>query len=204
MILKLTIMDLKDKLKNTIEELKSKAEMLKEKLDLNADDARKEFDAQVDKMKEWMDDNDINSGSFNYKSKEAKEDLKIMFEDLQEQLKAGRVEGEDEIRKQSKKIKEQINKIKNEIDTDDKFQKVKGKAYERLDELNDIISILGTKLEYDIEDGKEVWKNKKKEINKEIDNLSNEFDELKNKSASKIEEVSKEVSDVWKKIKKTF
>ncbi len=204
MILKLTIMDLNDKLKNTLEELKTKADNLKNKLNLSTADARKEFDIQTEKVKEWMDDNDINSESFKHKSKEAKQELKTMFDELQLQISLGKAEGEDAIKEQSKKVKEQIYKIKIELDKDDKFQKIKNGASEKFNELSDTISILSTKFEYDIEDGKEIWEEKKKEINKEIDGWSDEFEELKNKSTEKFDEVSKEVSSVWNKIKKSF
>ena len=204
MLLKLTIMDLNDKLNNAFEDLKIKAEKLKDKLDLNTADARKEFDYQAEKMKDWMNENDINSESFKHNNEEAKEKLKILFEELQVQLTLGKAESEDAIREQSKKVKGQIQKIKIEIDKDDQFQKIRKGAYEKLEELNDTISILSMKFEYDIEDGKEMWEEKKKEINKEIDNWNNEFEEIKNKSADKIEEVTEEISKVWSKIKKSF
>ena len=197
-------MDLNDKLKDAFDNLKSKSEKLKDKLNLSAEDARKEFEVQTGNMQQWMDDNDINSEAFKHKSNEAKQELKTMFEELQVQLALGKADSEEAIREHSKKIKDKVHQIKVEIDKDEKFKSVKNNAYEKLNELNDTISILSTKFQFDIEDGKELWEEKKKEINKEIDSWSDEFEELKEKSAEKLEEVSKEVSNIWNKIKKSF
>ena len=204
MFLKLTIMDLNDKLKGAYEDLKSKAEKLKEKLNLSAEESRKEFDVQIDNMQQWMDDNDINSETFKHKSEEAKVELKTMFEELQLQIALAKADGEDSIKEHSRTINEKIHKIKVEIDKDSRFKEFKKDASSTLAELSDTISILSTKFQYDIEDGKEAWEEKKKEINKEVDNWSDEFKELKDKSSQKIDGISEEASKLWGKIKKSF
>lgn len=204
MFLKLTIMDLNDKLKNTFEELKSKAEKLKEKLNMSTQDARREFDIQIDKMQEWIDDNNVNSDGFKHVSDETKKSLTVMFEELQVQLALAKADGEDAIKEHSRKLNHKIHNIKVEIDKDKRYQVLKKDAYSKLEELNDTISILATKFEFDIEDGKELWEEKKIEINKGIDSWSDEFENIKNKSFQKIEEISDEASKIWSKIKKSF
>lgn len=197
-------MDLNDKLKDTISDIKSKTEKLKGKLNLNAEDAKKEFNFQVEKLQQWMDENDINSETFKDKSDEAKVEIKTAFEELQLQMALAKADGEDYIKENSKKINEKINKIKLEIEKDSRFKELNKNAHSTLDELSDTISILSIKFQYDIEDGKEIWEEKKNEISKEIDSLSDEFDKLKEMSSQKMDEVSEEVSNLWRKFRKSY
>jgi len=197
-------MELNDKVKETINDLKSKAEKLKQHLELSTSDASKEFEIQKEKLQDWLDENDINSDKFKYKSEEAKKEIQTNLEELQVQLALGKAEGEEAIRNQAKVLNQKIHKLKTQLENDDKIQTFKQKTNTKLLELSDTFEILSLKFQYDIEEGKEIWEEKKKEINNEINQLTNELENIKSKSSEKINEFIDGTSTWWNNIKKTF
>jgi len=197
-------MELNDKVKETINNLKQKAERVRVQLNLGSMEARDEFEIQKKKMQEWLRENDISTESFKNLSSEQLEELKIKYKELREQLALGKAEGEEMLREQSKNIHKTINDIKYKIEKDEQFRNLKKESYEKLDELNDMFFVLNTKFKYDLEDGKDLWEEKKEEINKEFYSWSKELDELKEESTQKIDNFSEEISKAWKYFKKGF
>ena len=204
MFLKLRIMDLNNKVKDSIDDFKQKIENLKQKIDLEKDDAIEEFEIQKEKLQKWINENGINSETFKNKTDITKLQLKIALEELQHQLSLGKIEGEDAIKKQSEIINEKINKLKNEIEKDKNINSFKHEAHSTLVELTDTFEILSLKFKYEVEDGKELWEEKKKELSKEIDSWNDKFEQLKNKSSDKIDDVSSEASKLWNSLKKSI
>jgi translation elongation factor EF-G len=197
-------MDLNNKVKDSIDDFKQKIENLKQKIDLEKDDAIEEFEIQKEKLQKWINENGINSETFKNKTDITKLQLKIALEELQHQLSLGKIEGEDAIKKQSEIINEKINKLKNEIEKDKNINSFKHEAHSTLVELTDTFEILSLKFKYEVEDGKELWEEKKKELSKEIDSWNDKFEQLKNKSSDKIDDVSSEASKLWNSLKKSI
>jgi phage-related minor tail protein len=197
-------MELNDKLKETFGNLKTRAEKLRVQINLGAKEAQDEFEIQKKNMQEWLDDNKLTSDNFKDMSSAQIEELKIMYEELQVQLALGRAEGEDAIKEQSKNIQKKIHDIKFKIDKDEQYQNLKTESYEKLDELNDMFFIFNKKFQYDLEDGKNLWEEKKNEIYKEIDSWNVELDEIKKESSEKLENFSDEISKAWNHFKKAF
>jgi translation elongation factor EF-G len=197
-------MDLNNKVKDSIDDFKQKIENLKQKIDLEKDDAIEEFEIQKEKLQKWINENGINSETFKNKTDITKLQLKIALEELQHQLSLGKIEGEDAIKKQSEIINEKINRLKNEIEKDKNINSFKHEAHSTLVELTDTFEILSLKFKYEVEDGKELWEEKKKELSKEIDSWNDKFEQLKNKSSDKIDDVSSEASKLWNSLKKSI
>ncbi|MCK5782351.1 MAG: hypothetical protein KAH10_07150 [Flavobacteriales bacterium] len=197
-------MELNDQVKEAIENIKVKVDRLRVELNLGSKDARDEFEKQKKNLQSWIAENELDIESLKGLSDEQARELKIKFEELQVQLALGRAESEENLREQSKKINRSIHEIKVKIESDKQYENFKKETHEKLEEFHDTFFVLKNMFEYDIEDGKKMWEEKKEEISKEIDSLSVESEEFINMVSEKFEDFTEEISSAWGSFKKTF
>ncbi|MEN8138728.1 MAG: hypothetical protein ABFR62_09885, partial [Bacteroidota bacterium] len=71
-------------------------------------------------------------------------------------------------------------------------------------DINDTFFILKTKFDHEIDEQKEEWDEKKERINKGIESMIDDAENLKDQSADKLGHFSSEISKAWGHFKKAF
>lgn len=199
-------MEFKDTVKKKLEEWKSDIESLQLTLHLGKADAADEFEKQKTNLSKWLAEAKIKLGDV--KDENAIK-LKTKLEELELQAALGKADSEDALKEQQQKINRAIHELKHSVKesygkTGDKGTEFSELVDQKLGHFHTQFDLFRLHFHLGKKDGQEIWEDKKKEIDKQLTDLNEKMDKMKESTLDTWEDVSENVSKAWNDFTSSF
>jgi len=198
-----------DKAKEKLSEWKTLAKHLKVQLHLGREEAREAFEEQKKKAAAWADSamKELND------TKEIGEDkareLKHEFEMLRTYGMLKQAETEQELKEQQEKISNSIDKIKSKLEqayaaSADNVSDWKDSVGEKLQYYKMSFDLFKVQLHLGSDEAKNKWEQTKEKISTKVDEINKDLDEATEQGEEKFDAVASELNQSWKNVKAIF
>lgn len=195
--------------KEYLDEAKTVVEGLSVQLHLGKADAEKAFEEQKANLRDWTVKMKSRIDEVEDLSKEQSEKIKIALEELRVQAALGKATTEDMLKDQQTELKRRMEQLRSDLDL--VFATSKENSDDLLEDLS--LRLHDYQVKFDIfklqlqlarMEGEQEFEKRKKEASVKLQELQKDLERSAEEASGRVEHFSKEMSEVWKHIRKAF
>jgi hypothetical protein len=195
--------------KEYLDEAKTVVEGLNVQLHLGKADAEKAFEEQKANLRDWTVKMKSRIDEVEDVSNEQSEKIKIALEELRVQAALGKATTEDMLKDQQTELKRRMEQLRSDLDL--VFATSKENSDDLLEDLS--LRLHDYQVKFDIfklqlqlarMEGEQEFEKRKKEASVKLQELQKDLERSAEDASGRVEHFSKEMSEVWKHIRKAF
>jgi len=200
---------LKEKALEKLNNWTAKLEELKNQINSESEETFDGFEAQKAKLNKWIEKVKIKLNDAEGIGKEKAEKVHEMLGELKEKALQAKAETEVTMDEQHKNLSEKLDKLKDYLadaykDSKDSAKDLAEDALDDLDDFHAKFDAYKIKALHMTKDAEDIWEDKRKEINKKLNEFSAKIKDRQGEASEKWEDISKELSEAWKHVRKAF
>lgn len=194
---------------NLIDKWKSRIDNLNLQFHLGAAEAADEFENQKKNIRKWAAETSVKINKLQESGKSELKDLKVKLEELEVQASLGKADAKDVLKRQQKNLSKLLHDIEYDLErnynsAEKKIVEFSKEADEKLQDFHTKFDLLVLQMNLGKAEAEQYWAEKKKELAVKLQEIDRKIETAKEKSEEKLDVLSQEMSDTWKRIKRAF